>query len=130
MPDITSSFNEIKIDGENNKIYIGSKDKFEPDTEWFNNQNSLAIKDLGARYTPEINIELESLLENFDALSRNEQFKKRVDSAYHEFMVSYRDFLGHIYFTDEQFESSKNELTTLLESFEEIYETIEFLGSL
>jgi len=95
---------------------------------WLKNQNKLAIKDLGARYTPEINIELDSLLENFDALSRNNNFKKRVDKAYHEFMVSYREFLKRIYFKDEAFESSKNELTKLLESFEKIYETIEFFG--
>jgi len=96
--------------------------------EWLKNQNELAIKDLGARYTPELNIELDFLLENFDALSRNSSFKKRVDKSYHEFMVSYREFLRHIYFKDAEFESSKNELTSLLENFEEIYEAIDFFG--
>jgi len=107
------------------KFFFGEIDL---SNKWFRQQNELAIKDLGARYTPEINIELESLLENFDALSRNEQFKKRVDSAYHELMVSYREFLAHIYFKDEEFKNSKNELTNLLESFEEIYEIIDFFG--
>jgi len=128
MANITSSFNEIKIDGNDNKIYIGSKEKFEPIYKWLKNQNELAIIDLGARYTPEINIELDSLLENFDALSRNRRFKQRVDKAYHEFMVSYREFIGHIYFKNEEFEILNNELNNLLESFEKIYESIDFLG--
>lgn len=95
---------------------------------WFSQQNKLAIKDLGARYTPEINIELDSLLEKFDALSRNEQFKKRVDDSYHELMVSFRNFLGHIYFKDAEFESSKNELSLKLDNLEKIYEAIDFFG--
>jgi hypothetical protein len=96
--------------------------------KWFQQQNELAIKDLGARYTPEINIELEFLLENFDALSRNEQFKKRVDKIYHEFMVSYRNFLGHVYFKNEELDSLKNELSLKLDNLEKIYDDIDFFG--
>lgn len=110
----------------NGDVYLGSKDTFELNNEWFKNQNILAIKDLGARYTPEINIELDSLLENFDALSRNEQFKKQVDDSYHEFMVSYRNFLKHIHCKNEEFESLIGELNTLLDDFESIYESISF----
>jgi len=43
--------------------------------QWFKNQNKSAIDDLGARYTPEINVELE-IVENFNALSRNNTFKE------------------------------------------------------
>ena len=42
--------------------------------KWFENQNELAIKNLGARYTPEVNVELD-LVDNFNALSRNRLFK-------------------------------------------------------
>lgn len=95
--------------------------------KWFKNQNELAIKDLGARYTPEINIELDSLLANFDALSRNEQFKKRVDTIYHEFIVSYRKFLKYIRCKNEDFKNLIGELNTLLDNFESIYERISFM---
>ncbi len=52
MSDITSSFNEIKIDGDNNKIYIGSKEKFEPMMEWMGKKIQLEVKGVGKRYAP------------------------------------------------------------------------------
>jgi len=55
MPDVTSSFNEIKIDGDNNKIYIGSQDKFEPMMEWMEKKIKLEIKGVGKRYAPNNN---------------------------------------------------------------------------
>lgn len=42
--------------------------------KWFEDYNSSAIKNLGARYTPELNIEL-SISEAFEALARSKQFK-------------------------------------------------------
>lgn len=42
--------------------------------QWFQKQNEHAIADLGPRYTPEINVELE-IAENFDAISRNKKFR-------------------------------------------------------
>ena len=44
--------------------------------KWFKNQNELTIKDLGSRYTPEVNVELD-LVDNFNALSRNDIFKEK-----------------------------------------------------
>jgi len=61
--------------------------------EWFRNQNELAINDLGARYTPEVNIELE-IVENFNALSRNSAFKEQIDAFYHDMMVDFRKLLN------------------------------------
>lgn len=42
--------------------------------KWFEDYNSSAIKNLGARYAPELNIEL-SISEAFEALARSKQFK-------------------------------------------------------
>lgn len=42
--------------------------------KWFEDYNSSAIKNLGARYTPELNIEL-SISDAFEALARSKQFK-------------------------------------------------------
>ncbi|MDD2697209.1 MAG: hypothetical protein PHF17_00260 [Arcobacteraceae bacterium] len=95
--------------------------------DWFDNQNKLAIADLDKRYTPEINVELD-IVENFDALSRNERFKNKVDNFYHEFMVSYRNFLDHLYEKNEHIESSVIQLTDKINALEVLYEHIIFDG--
>ncbi len=61
--------------------------------QWIKNQNELAISDLGARYTPEVNVELE-IVENFNALSRNHSFKEQIDELYHDMMVNFRKLLN------------------------------------
>ncbi len=52
MSSITSSFNEIKIDGSNNRITIGSNEKFEPAVSWLIRKVDLKIKNVGKRYLP------------------------------------------------------------------------------
>lgn len=95
--------------------------------DWFENQNKHAIADLDKRYTPEINVELD-ILENFDALSRNDRFKNKIDSSYHEFMVSYRNFLDHLYEKNEHIESLVTPLTNKINALEALYELIIFDG--
>lgn len=95
--------------------------------KWFKNQNELAIKDLGARYTPEINIELD-IVENFDAISRNDRFKKKLDEAYHDYMLSYRKFLEHLYIKNENLESLLARLSEKVEILEGKYDSISFYG--
>ena len=94
--------------------------------EWFRQQNELAIKDLGARYTPEINIELE-LVENFNALSRNNIFKKQVDELYHEMMVSFRKLIGR-HNIDENLRHHFEELNKNLLEFEADYFRLNLIG--
>lgn len=55
MSNTTSSFNEIKIDGNNNRIYIGSKEKFEPMIDWISKKIKLDVKGVGKRYAPNDN---------------------------------------------------------------------------
>lgn len=95
--------------------------------KWFRDQNNLAIKDLDARYTPEINIELD-ILANFDSLSRNKRLKKKFDDIYHNLMVSYRAFLGHLYFKNKDIKSLIEELTKIIDKFEKTYCDIQFFG--
>jgi len=96
--------------------------------EWLKKQNELAIKDLGARYTPEINVELE-IVENFDALSRNERFKKLFDDYYHDMMVRYREFIQQNYTKDENIEELTTTLKYLIDEFEKEYFEIEFTSN-
>lgn len=50
----TNSNNEIKIDGDNNRVYIGSKEKFEPLIDWLKKEVSIKIKGVGKRYAPNL----------------------------------------------------------------------------
>jgi len=54
MSGVTSSFNEIKIDGDNNQITIGSNEKFEPILEWLKKIVSIKVTSAGKRYSPNI----------------------------------------------------------------------------
>ena len=96
--------------------------------EWLKNQNELAIKDLGARYTPEINVELE-IVEYFNALSRNEYFKNIIDDSYHELMVNYRKFFQHNYTKDNKLFKDIKQLQFKIDKFEKLYFSIDFLGN-
>jgi len=52
MLDATSSFNKIKIDGNNNQIIIGSNERFEPMIDWLKKEIEFKVKGIGRRYLP------------------------------------------------------------------------------
>lgn len=62
----------------------------------FETQNKKSIVALGARYTPELNIELD-IAKAFDGLSRNKRFEDRFKAA----LLKYRSAWQRIYPTDE-----------------------------
>ena len=62
----------------------------------FETQNKKAIDALGARYTPELNIELE-IAKAFDGLSRNKRFEERFKTA----LLKYRSAWQRIHLSDE-----------------------------
>ena len=49
--------------------------------EWFNDQNDNAIKSLGVRYSPEINVELE-ICRYFELFSKNSQYLAKIKSDF------------------------------------------------
>jgi len=53
---------------------------------WFKCHIESSIKNLGKRYTPELNIELE-VSKNFDAICRNDSFRETVREIFHEFIL-------------------------------------------
>lgn len=55
--------------------------------EWFRSNIDNSIKNLGKRYTPELNIKLE-ISNSFDALSRNDAFRQNLKDHFHAFLVS------------------------------------------
>lgn len=106
------------------KFFFGEIDL---SNEWLKRQNELAIKDLGARYTPEINIELD-IVENFDAISRNHRFKKKLDEVYHDYMVSYRKVLENLYIKNKDLESLLAQLSEKIEILEDTYHSMSLNG--
>ncbi len=56
--------------------------------EWFNSRNDESISALGARYTPEINIELE-ISKLFEGMSRSSSLKKHGDAIYRKVFENY-----------------------------------------
>lgn len=62
----------------------------------FDKQNKQAIDELGARYTPELNIKLD-IAKAFDGLSRNKRFEERFKAA----LLKYKSAWQRIHPTDE-----------------------------
>lgn len=51
--------------------------------EWFKDQNDSAIKSLGVRYSPEINVELE-ICKYFELFSKNSQYLAKIKSDFYK----------------------------------------------
>ncbi len=111
---INDSFNNLQNCTVNLK-----NENFKPTKEWLNNQNKLAIKDLGARYTPEINIEVDYLIENFDALGKNDKFLNNIEISFNKVFLDF----------NKKYQKIKNfskELSILINDFNIIYKDINF----
>ncbi|EBO6557625.1 hypothetical protein FNH72_09045 [Salmonella enterica subsp. arizonae] len=60
-------------------------------TRWFSEQIEESTKNLGKRYTPELNVELD-IARNFDAISRNSDFYKVAHKYFHDFLAKLNKF--------------------------------------
>lgn len=54
--------------------------------QWFESQVETSITNLGKRYTPELNVELE-IAKNFNAISKNDSFRQYTKDNFHEFLL-------------------------------------------
>lgn len=78
---------ESKIDLVDKKVTsIQSALIFIPDSNWFNNQCTLSILDLGKRYTSKLNFELE-ISKIFDGLGRTLDFKKIITKQVDDLLI-------------------------------------------
>lgn len=68
-----------------------NKDSFTD--EWFHKQNSLAIADLGQRYTPELNLKL-PISDIFNGIDRNELFQQNFNDIWGQLSQSARTLLN------------------------------------
>lgn len=122
----SSEFIERLIKEENAGLKKFFFNEIDLSDKWIQDKNKLAIADLGARYTPEINVELE-IVENFNALSRNNTFKEQLETLYHEFMVSFRK-LSNRHKIDENLIKNFDELNKSLIDFEDEYFKVNLTG--
>lgn len=79
------------------KLFWFSRDEFSDN--WFKNQVEENIKNLGKRYTPELNVELE-ISKHFDALSRNDRYRLFIKEQYNEFLLSMKKVIRETKRTD------------------------------
>lgn len=104
---------ETKLDSVVKKVTtIESSLLFNPDNKWFTDQCSSSIIDLGKRYTPKLNFELE-ISNIFDGLGRTLKFKKMVTSKVDELLIKGRKIL-----------TRKEECKDLIESLEKYFEDL------
>jgi hypothetical protein len=105
-------------------ITIDEQVSFKPSEEWFQKQCRASICDLGNRYTPELNFELE-VSGIFEGLGRTDIFKKEVTKQFDLLIIKGRKVLrGKPEIKDriEKLERDFDELHSLFES-------IDFLGT-
>jgi len=65
------------------KLFWFSQEEFSD--VWFQSHIGNSIKNLGLRYTPELNIELD-ISKHFDAISRNDVFRENIKDHFHVFL--------------------------------------------
>lgn len=97
---------------------IHDKLSFIPDTQWFKKQNELAISDLGARYTPELNFELD-ISRVFEGIGRTERFKDNIYKKIDILLIKGKKILKH----NKNFNSSNKIIEE--EKIKEIFNTYE-----
>lgn len=66
------------------------------ENDWFSKQNKNAILDLGARYTPDINVKTD-LLNIFNFLNRNDYLKEQFENVYHNLGLAYNEVTKSFY---------------------------------
>ena len=74
------------------KYFFFNKQEFT--TDWFKRKNEKSIADLGVRYTPELNIELD-IAKIFDGLLRNERFYSAFYSNLDDLLIAAKNVLKY-----------------------------------
>ncbi|MDL2319781.1 ATP-binding protein [Alistipes sp. OttesenSCG-928-B03] len=90
---------------------------------WFKENINLAIRDLGKRYTPELNLKLD-LANTFNGLNRNSLFEKELFKYVDDLCLAGRRFLGKI-------KTDTIDLTSiekLLDNIAELYKNVSIPG--
>jgi hypothetical protein len=91
--------------------------------EWCIEQNEFAITELGNRYTPEINVELE-ISEIFSGISRDEKFQKRIEHLFDLFLIKGKKVISK----NPDLEQHISKLQELFDTIYELFSSTKFTG--
>ena len=90
--------------------------------EWFDKQCQDSIYDLGSRYTPELNFELE-ISEIFEGLGRTEKFKKTLTKLFDQLFIEGRKNIKN----NPEIKDNINIIKTYFDELYELFQSIDFL---
>lgn len=113
--DITNSDIDVKVF--RGPVTI-AKEPFLFNEHWFKKQCEISIVDLGRRYTPKLNVELE-IAQVFEGLGRTEVFRKKFEKLLDELLLSRRQIVKEKDAIKEYTEKIKRDLDVLINLFEE-----------
>ena len=100
---------------------------FLPSDKWFENQCKISIDDLGKRYTPELNVDLE-ISDNFESLGRTERFEQKLLKFIDKILIQDRKVVSQSINIDELEEYSAK-LNSKLEKIYKIFIKTNFKGT-
>jgi len=104
------------------RIYFWfSKEEFR--NEWFNEQVIINIDNLGTRYTPELNFDLD-IAKIFDGLARDGRFKSQFDKVYDDLLKKFRKTEHSMQY--ESLKEKKIELQNIAQGIMDCYNQINF----
>lgn len=113
---------EVKIDSISTKLgNVHAVLVFNPDSHWFRNLCERAIIDLGKRYTPELNFELD-ITKVFDGLGRTTSFKQRAFKLLDDFLIKGKKVLNK----KEEIEESIKSLESNFDELFNLFSGIDF----
>ncbi len=122
---IVSSLSDVIFKKITPEIYsLLNKLTFKPNDAWFKNQCRASLCDLGNRYTPELNLELEES-GVFDGLGRTESFEKEVSKQFDQLIIKGKKILQD---KPEIIESIK-QLEACFDSIYDLHSSINFYGT-
>lgn len=90
--------------------------------EWFSDKLNKSIEDLGNRYTPELNFEL-NIAKTFDGLARDDNFKKQCNASYDDLLKKSKPLN---LLRDERLRERREELHRNLKQITDEYNQIDF----
>ena len=100
---------------------------FLPGEKWFEKQCKISIDDLGKRYTPELNVDLE-ISDNFESLGRTEKFEQKLLKFIDKILIQGRKVVSQSINIDELEEYSAKS-NSKLEKIYEIFIKTNFKGT-
>lgn len=95
---------------------------------WFKNQNDTKINDLGARYSPELNVELD-IKYVFDGLYFDENYKKKTLEAVGQIDKHFQELIKAIENEKDQFAEFREQLLLIYDFFEQSIINIDVINS-